>query len=189
MDHADRHVSAHAGGGASAFPSGAASAGRRKLPIWGFVTVEAVYLAVVLGLGKALTSGLHAAYASPTSVNELWRAITVPVLVSVVFVYAVVAVLGWWRPVFTDDRPVQRWVRVLPVIMVITAFAGMNYTGLARNGGAFTALLARVPASVRELRPPMRCCEQPDRSIVISPSATITLAWMRTGSVVTVSSS
>ncbi len=117
------------------------TSGIRRLPIWGYVVIAAVYLAIVQGLGKLLTSGLTIKYAAPTSVNELWREITVPVLVSLVFVYAVVAVLGWWRPVFTDDRPVQRWVRIIPVIMVITALAGMNYAGLGHNGFGFTALL------------------------------------------------
>jgi membrane protease YdiL (CAAX protease family) len=124
------------------------TSGIRTLPVWAYVVIAAVYLAIVQGLGKLLTSGLNVAYAAPTNVTELWRALTVPVLVSLVFVYAVVAVLGWWRPVFTDDRPVQRWVLVLPGIMVITAFAGMNYTGLARHGGGFTVLLAATMLGV-----------------------------------------
>jgi uncharacterized protein len=118
------------------------TSGIRRLPIWAYVVIAAVYLVSVQALGKLLTSGLNIGYAAPTSVNELWRAITVPVFVSLVFVYGVVAVLGWWRPVFTDDKPVQRWVRILPVIMVITAFAGMNYAGLGHNGFGFTALFA-----------------------------------------------
>jgi len=69
-----------------------------------------VYLAIVQGLGWVLTRGLDADYAAPTTIEELWRGITVPVLVSPVFVCAVVAVLGWWRPVLVDDRPVRRWV-------------------------------------------------------------------------------
>jgi uncharacterized protein len=38
----------------------------------------------------------------------MWRAVTVPVFGSLVFVYAVVAVLGWWRPVFTDEAGIHR---------------------------------------------------------------------------------
>jgi uncharacterized protein len=112
-----------------------------RLPIWAYVVIAAAYLVIVQGARKLLTSGLNIGYAAPTSVSELWRAITVPVLLSLVFVYAVVAVLGWWRPVFTDHKPVQRWVRILPVIMVIAALAGMNYGGLGHNGFGFTALL------------------------------------------------
>ena len=112
------------------------------LPVWAFVVIAAVYLLIVQGLGKLLTVGLHTAYAAPASVNELWRSITVPVLVSLVFVYAVVGVLGWWRPVFTDDRPVRRWVWVIPVIMIIAAVAGMNYAGLGHRGAGFIVLFA-----------------------------------------------
>ena len=94
--------------------------------MWAFIVIAAVYLVIVQGVSKLLTAGQHAAYAAPTSVNELWRSITVPVLVSLVFVYAVVGVLGWWRPVFTDDRPVRRWVWVIPVIIAVTAPAGIE---------------------------------------------------------------
>ena len=62
-------------------------------------------------------------YAAPTTVEELWRGITGPVMVSLVLVYAVVAALGWWRPVFVDHKPVRRWVRVLAVIMVVSLAA------------------------------------------------------------------
>jgi membrane protease YdiL (CAAX protease family) len=118
------------------------TAGIRRLPVWGFVVIAAVYLLIVQGLSKLLTAGLHTTYAAPASVNELWRSITVPVLVSLVFVYAVVGVLGWWRPVFTDDRPVRRWVWVIPAIIAVTALAGMNYPGLGQRGAGFTVLFA-----------------------------------------------
>lgn len=131
------------GTGQGAAPAGADLTARaRRLPVWAFVIIVVVYLVILQGLGKLLTSGLHTTYAAPTSVNELWRSITVPVFASLVFVYAVAGVLGWWRPVFTDDRPVRRWVWVIPAIMAVTFVAGVNYSGLGRNGGGFTVLLA-----------------------------------------------
>ena len=118
------------------------TAGTRRLPVWAFIVIAAVYLVIVQGVSRLLTAGQHFTYAAPTSVNELWRSITVPVLVSLVFVYAVVGVLGWWRPVFADDRPVRRWVRVIPVIIAVTALAGMNYPGLGKHSAGFIVLLA-----------------------------------------------
>jgi len=118
------------------------TAGIRRLPVWAFIVIAAVYLVIVQGVSKLLTAGLHATYAAPTSVNELWRSITVPVLVSLVFVYAVIGVLGWWRPVFTDDRPVRRWLWVIPVIIAVTALAGMNYPGLGKHNAGFIVLFA-----------------------------------------------
>ena len=132
-----------AGAAQATSPAGTGlTAGIRRLPVWAFIVIAAVYLVIVQGVSKLLTAGLHATYAAPTSVNELWRSITVPVLVSLVFVYAVVGVLGWWRPVFTDDRPVRRWVWVIPVIIAVAALAGMNYPGLGKHSAGFIALLA-----------------------------------------------
>src|SRR6266536_4202551 len=118
------------------------SGGKPAVPVWAYLVIAATYLVIVQGLSRLLTSGLNTAYAAPVSVDELWRGITVPVFVSLAFVYAVVAGLGWWRPVFTDGKPVRRWVWLVPAVMVITVLAGLNYTGLGRKGADFTALLA-----------------------------------------------
>jgi hypothetical protein len=118
--------------------------------------IAVLYLVIVQGVSKLLTAGLHTTYAAPTSVNELWRSITVPVLVSLVFVYAVVGVLGWWRPVLTDDRPVRRWVWVIPVIIAVTALAGMNYAGLGKHSAGFIVLFRAVHAGGR-VRPRRAC--------------------------------
>ena len=112
------------------------------MPVWAYLVIIATYLVIVQGVSELLTTRLSATYAGPVSVNELWRSITVPVLISLVFVYAVVAGLGWWRPVFTDGKPVRRWVWLVPVVMAGTALAGVNYTGLGHNGAGFTVLLA-----------------------------------------------
>ena len=113
----------------------------RHLSIIGFIVIAIVYLAIIQGLGQLLTRDLDTKYAAPTSVEELWRSISVGVGASLVFVYLIVAILHWWRPVFVDDRPVQRWVIVIPIVMVVAILAGTNYSGLADRGGSFTALL------------------------------------------------
>lgn len=64
-----------------------------------------------------------------------------PIGLSVVFVYAVVAALGWWRPVFVDDRPVRRWVWVVPGIFGLAIAAAIDYPELADKGIGFVALL------------------------------------------------
>jgi hypothetical protein len=122
--------------------------GIRKLPVAVFIGIAAVYLVIVQGLAQLLTAGLEVAYAAPTDLNTLWRSLTVPVVVSLVFVYAVVAVLGWWRPVWVDHKPVRRWVRILPMTMVITVLAGTNYAGLADKGAGFAALLLLTTLAV-----------------------------------------
>jgi hypothetical protein len=116
--------------------------GMSTVPVWAYLVITATYVVIVQGISEVLTTGLNTTYAGPVSIDALWRGITVPVFISLVFVYAVVAGLGWWRPVFTDGKPVRRWVWLIPLIMVVTVLAGVNYTGLAHHGGGFTALLA-----------------------------------------------
>jgi len=107
----------------------------------GFLAVVVVYLVLVQGLGLVLTRGLDAEYAAPTNVNELWRGVTVPVVLSVLFVAAVISWLQWWRPVIRDDRAVQRWLVTVPVLMLASVLIVTNYAGLADRGLGFAALL------------------------------------------------
>jgi TRAP-type mannitol/chloroaromatic compound transport system permease small subunit len=39
------------------------TAGIRRLPVWAFVVIVAVYLVIVQGISKLLTAGMHTAYA------------------------------------------------------------------------------------------------------------------------------
>ena len=113
----------------------------RGLSIAGFIGISIVYLVIIQGFGKVLTAGIETEYAAPTSVDALWRSISVPVFLSLLFVYAVVAVLGWWRPVFKDDKPVQRWLLVIPIIMVVAIVIGTNWAGLVDRGPTFAGVL------------------------------------------------
>jgi uncharacterized protein len=117
------------------------TADMRKLPVWAFVVLAIVYLTILQGLVRVLTPDLDVGYARFTSVAETWRALLVPVGLSVLFVVAVVTALGWWRPVLRDHRPVRRWVWVVPIIMGVAVLGGINYPELARKGVGFTLLL------------------------------------------------
>ncbi|GLZ38828.1 CPBP family intramembrane glutamic endopeptidase [Actinokineospora sp. NBRC 105648] len=119
----------------------AAASGARRLSIWPFIAVVVVYLGIVQGLGAFLTRDIDVRYAAPTTADELWRSITVPVGASLLFVVVVVAALRWWRPVLVDDRPVRGWVIALAVIMAVAALLGVNYSGLADRGTGFALLL------------------------------------------------
>lgn len=112
-----------------------------KLSVRGYVAVVVVYLAILQGLGLFLTSGLDTEYASASSTEGLWRGITVPVAVSLVFTVAVVSVLRWWRPALRDDRPVRSWTTAIVVLMAVGIVLGTNYGGLADRGLGLTLLL------------------------------------------------
>lgn len=113
----------------------------RRLSVAAFVGVAIVYLIIVQGSGLLLTRGIDVAYAAPTTIDQLWRSILVPVALSCVFAYAVVAYLRWWRPVWIDDRPVQRWLILVPILMVVSIVIITDYSGLAEHGIGFVLLL------------------------------------------------
>lgn len=113
----------------------------RQLTVVGFAVLVVVYLAVIQGTGQLLTIGRDAGYVEVTSIDILWRTILVPVGLSVVLVYGVITWLGWWRPVWVDDRPVQRWLVVLPIVMAVSILVVTDYGALADKGLRFSLLL------------------------------------------------
>jgi hypothetical protein len=115
--------------------------GLKRLSVVAFLVIVVVYVGILQGLTLFLTRDLDVEYAAPTTTEQLWRSISVPVAVALVFVVAVVAVLGWARPVMIDRRPVQRWLIVVPIFMVAIILLGTNYSGLADKGAGFTVLM------------------------------------------------
>jgi hypothetical protein len=116
--------------------------GVRKLSIPVYIGIVILYLVLLQVVGRAATAGLDdAEYLQFTTSEQVALALLLPVGLSLVFVYAVVAVLGWWRPVFIDHKPVQRWVWVVPIVFAVCILLAVNYPGLADKRGGFVVLL------------------------------------------------
>lgn len=122
---------------------GASESGRqlaiRPLPLWGFAVIVAVYLAIIQVGGIVTAMGDHDATLS-TVEGVVWN-MTLPLGIALVFTYAVVGVLGWWRPVFRDDRAVRRWVWIVPAILLVSAALAIDYSELANKTLAYVMLL------------------------------------------------
>ncbi|MGG7105169.1 hypothetical protein [Rhodococcus sp. 24CO] len=58
----------------------------------------------------------------------------IPLSLALIFTYGVVAALGWWRPVMKDDRPVNRWVWIVPAILLVAIALGIDYSALSEKG-------------------------------------------------------
>ncbi|WP_433005720.1 CPBP family glutamic-type intramembrane protease [Kribbella sp. CA-294648] len=102
---------------------------RKPLPYRVFGVVVIVYLAIIQGGGiLADHVGDHDGTTTTTEgvIYNLW----IPLGAALVFTYAVVAVLGWWRPVLRDDRPVRRWVWVIPIIFALCSLVAIDYAAL-----------------------------------------------------------
>lgn len=121
--------------------STAPDAPARRLKVWHFLVLTAIYLVIVQGANLVLTSGQESAHAGPTSVDVLVRTIVVPVGLAIVLTLGIVAWLGSWQEVFVDRRRLRRWVLVVPVALFLTVAGVTHYGGLADKGLAFALLL------------------------------------------------
>ncbi|HMJ75696.1 MAG TPA: CPBP family glutamic-type intramembrane protease, partial [Iamia sp.] len=115
--------------------------GRRRLPLWGFAVIVAVYLLLIQGVGLAVDGWAELDDDAFTTAEQVLVHLWIPLGVALSFVYGVVATLGWWRPVLHDDRPVQRWVWAVPAIFLAGIVLGINYPQLLDNGVGFTLAL------------------------------------------------
>ena len=116
--------------------------GARRLSIPAFIAIVVVDLAILQGvgaLGQAQLDGFEEGRFRTS--EEVALGLLLPVGLSVAFVYAVVAALGWWRPVLVDDRPVQRRVWVVPVVFGIAVLLAIDYAAQAETGAGFVLLL------------------------------------------------
>ncbi|MFG2313000.1 CPBP family intramembrane glutamic endopeptidase [Streptomyces sp. NPDC048566] len=103
--------------------------------------VVLLYLGIIQGLGALLkvdTSGADSQF--PTT-EGLVRNTLIPVAVSVVFVAAVVTWLGWWKEVLHYRVPVQRWVRWVPILMLIGAVINIDFPNLTQQSASLTGCL------------------------------------------------
>ncbi|WP_072805827.1 CPBP family intramembrane glutamic endopeptidase [Rhodococcoides yunnanense] len=115
------------------------SPGTRTLTYVAFAFVVIVYLAIIQ-LGGLLVNSASGED-SITSVRGVVFTLIVPLGVALLFTFAVITYLGWWRPVMTDDRPVRKWLWVIPAVFVVAILLGIDYSALGSKGIWFIVLL------------------------------------------------
>jgi len=114
----------------------------RRLPYWGFALVVLAYLAIIQ-FGGMLAESIgnvskdEAMQTTRGVIIGMW----IPLGAALLFTYAVVAALGWWRPVLRDDRPVRRWLIVVPIVLVVAVVLGIDYADLAQKDVGFILVL------------------------------------------------
>ena len=112
----------------------------RPLPYWAFGLIVVVYLAIIQVGGIALTHvGDHDEDVT-TVEGVLWN-LLMPLGAALVFTYAVIGVLGWWRPVFHDDKPVRRWVWFVPIVFLVCSLVAVDYGALGDKTIGYVLLL------------------------------------------------
>ena len=115
--------------------------GKRALPIVGFIVLAVAYIAIIKVVGAMCSDKADIVDGRVLTEDNVTYGFLIPLGVALVFVYLIITVLGWWRTVLYDPRPVRRWVWFIPIVFVVAIAAGINYQGLADRGGTFTIML------------------------------------------------
>ena len=113
---------------------------RKSLPYWGFALIVVAYLAIIQG-GGTLMARVSGADDDFTTTRGVLLNMWIPLGAALVFTYAVVAFLRWGRPVLVDDRPVQRWVRIVPVVLVVSILVAIDYADLMEKSFTYVVVL------------------------------------------------
>ena len=118
------------GVGAQAGDQAGDQVGRRLSWPW-FLLVVVAYAGIIQGIG--LLTGVDSGGSKsmfPTT-EALVRNALIPIGASIVFAAGVVTWLGWWGEVLRYRAPVRRWVRRVPISMLVVALVAVNYGRLA----------------------------------------------------------
>lgn len=112
----------------------------RRLPVWGFVVLVAVYLAIIQLVPHLFGED---SYAKFQSTDQVFRGLLSTTVTGSVIALGAIAVLRWWRPAFVEEPSLRlpRWVWVFPGIMLVAIIAGTSYSKLADKGLGFTLAL------------------------------------------------
>jgi len=115
--------------------------GRRDLSVVAFVILVVAWLAVLRLVGWLAADSVVSDDGRLLTTDDVVWALVVPIGAACAFVYLAIAVLGWWRPLLYDPKPVQRWVWAIPIILLVAIVGGINYGELADKGVGFTLAL------------------------------------------------
>jgi membrane protease YdiL (CAAX protease family) len=101
----------------------------RTLTWWQFLLLVLVYAAIIQIGGRTIGADVSTDEAWETAGNVLKSAL-IPVALSSLFVIAVATWLRWWPQIVSEPMRVQRWVRIVPVTLLLAAAIGASWGNL-----------------------------------------------------------
>ncbi|MFJ4899576.1 CPBP family intramembrane glutamic endopeptidase [Streptomyces sp. NPDC088727] len=114
--------------------------GRRFTWPW-FLVAVVVYLGIIQGLGKLIGVDTGPSDSQFPTTESLVRNALIPIGASIVFIAALVTWLGWWGVVLRYRVPARRWVRWVPISMLLAALVGLNYGHLSDQSASLVCCL------------------------------------------------
>ena len=105
---------------------GVRTEGGRNLTWWQFLLVVLVYLAIIQGLGRIIGADVDSEDGWETAGN-LVESSLIPIALSGVFAIGIATWLGWWQQIIHEPLRTQRWVRIVPVALLLAAAIGTSW--------------------------------------------------------------
>ena len=106
------------------------AAGRgRNLTWWQFLLLVLFYAAIIQVGGRVIGADVDSDEGWQTA-GKMLEAAVIPIALSSVFVVALATWLGWWDQIIREPLPVQRWVRIVPIALLLTAAVGASWGNL-----------------------------------------------------------
>lgn len=114
----------------------------KPIPYLLFAGIVIVYLAIIQlgGLLAEQVAGIDSGD-ELTTTSGVFATMVVPLSVALLFTYGVAYRLGRLRPVMRDDRAVQKWVVVIPIIFVVGILLAIDYGALSEKSAGFILML------------------------------------------------
>ena len=118
--------------------------GGRNLRWWQFLLLVLVYAAIIQIGGRIIGANVDADDALETTGNFV-EAMLIPIALSSVFVVGIATWLGWWPQIIHEPLRTQRWVRIVPVALLLAAAVGTSWGNLLdQNAERVLALVVLV---------------------------------------------
>jgi uncharacterized protein len=102
---------------------------RRNLTWWQFLLLVLVYAAIIQAGGRIIGADVDS--------DEGWRTTgavlessLIPIALSAVFAVGIATWLRWWPAIVAEPLPVQRWVGIVPIALIVAAAVGTSWGNL-----------------------------------------------------------
>jgi membrane protease YdiL (CAAX protease family) len=118
--------------------------GGRNLSWWQFLLLVLVYAAIIQVGGRTIGADVDADEGWETAGNLLESSL-IPIALSCLFVIGIATWLGWWSQIIHEPLRTQRWVRIVPVALLLAAAVGSSWGNLLdQNADVVLALVVLV---------------------------------------------
>ncbi len=108
---------------------GVRTEGGRNLTWWQFILLVLVYAAIIQGGGRIIGADVDSDEAFETAGNLLESSL-IPIGLSSVFAIGIATWLGWWPQIIHEPLRTQRWVRMVPIALLLAAAVGTSWGNL-----------------------------------------------------------